>query len=248
MVVKAEAPLTEQPASEPPSASKVESRPVVLCPEGSLMRRVGIVALTVLLAAGGCGKSSEEKQEEQAAKTAEAGAAEAAKGLEQMARGLEAMAGGAAGGGDAKSVDPVSFRDMQALFPDLDGWQKAKPTGEKMSSPFKYSQAEVEYTKGESRITLKMVDSGFNQLLLTPYAMFLTAGYEKETSDGYEKSTKVNGEPGWEKWNGSARDGELNALVGKRFLVQIEGGRIDDTKPLHELAGRIDMAKLSALK
>ena len=216
------------------------------------MRRVGVIAIAALLVAGGCGKSSEEKQEEkkeeQAAKSAQAGAAEAAKGLEDMAKGLEAMANGAAGGGDTKAVDPVSFHDMQALFPDLEGWQKGKPTGEKMSSPFKYSQAEVDYTRGDSRIALKMVDSGFNQLLLTPYAMFLTAGYEKETSDGYEKSTRVNGQPGWEKWNGSGKDGELNALVGKRFLVQIEGSRIEDTKPLHELAGKIDMGKLAALK
>jgi hypothetical protein len=216
------------------------------------MRRVGVIAIAALLVAGGCGRSSEEKQEEkkeeQAAKSAQAGAAEAAKGLEDMAKGLEAMANGAAGGGNTKAVDPVSFHDMQALFPDLEGWQKGKPTGEKMSSPFKYSQAEVDYTKGDSRIALKMVDSGFNQLLLTPYAMFLTAGYEKETSDGYEKSTTVNGQPGWEKWNGSGKDGELNALVGKRFLVQIEGSQIEDTKPLHELAGKIDMAKLAALK
>jgi hypothetical protein len=208
--------------------------------------------MAALLVAGGCGKSSEEKKEEkkeeQVAKTAEAGAAEAAKGLEDMAKGLEAMANGAAGGGDAKAVEPVSFHDMQALFPDLDGWEKGKPAGEKMSSPFKYSQAEVEYKKGDSSIALKMVDSGFNQLLLTPYAMFLTAGYEKETSDGYEKSTKVNGQPGWEKWNSSGKDGELNALVGKRFLVQIEGRQIDDTKPLHELAGKLDMAKIAALK
>jgi len=215
------------------------------------MRRAGILAIAALVAAGACGKSSEEKKEEkkeqQAAKTAEAGAAEAAKGLEQMAKGLEAMAGGAAAG-NAQPVDPVSFRDMQALFPEFEGWEKGKPTGERMSSPFKFSQAEVGYTKGDSRIELKMVDSGFNQLLLTPYAMFLTAGYEKETSDGYEKSTKVNGQPGWEKWDSSGKDGELNALVGKRFLVQIDGRGIEDTKLLHELAGKIDMAKLSTLK
>jgi hypothetical protein len=215
------------------------------------MRRAGILVMAALVAAGACGKSSEEKKDEkkeqQAAKTAEAGAAEAAKGLEQMAKGLEAMAGGAAAG-SVQPVDPVSFRDMQALFPEFAGWQKGKPTGERMSAPFKFSQAEVQYTKGDSRVELKMIDSGFNQLLLTPYAMFLTAGYEKETSDGYEKSTKVNGQPGWEKWDSSGKDGELNALVGKRFLVQINGRGIEDTKLLHELAGKIDMAKLSTLK
>jgi len=212
------------------------------------MQRFAVVALAAALAAA-CG-SSEQKQAEQAAqqvaKSAEQGAQQAAKGLEQMAKGLEAMAGGASG--STKPADPVSFRELQTLFPDLDGWEKAKPTGERMSTPFSFSQAEVRYTKGDSQLELKIVDSGFNQLLLTPYAMFLQAGYEKETSDGYEKSTTVNGQPGWEKWNSEGKDGEVNALVGKRFLLTLEGRNIENTKVLHEVAGKIDMAKLAAMK
>jgi hypothetical protein len=160
-----------------------------------------------LAAAAGCGRSEQQRQQEaaqqvakgaeQAAKAAESGAAQAAKGLEQMAKGLESMASGA-GGGDTKPVDPVSFRDLQTLFPDLDGWEKAKPTGERMTAPFAFSQAEVRYNKGDARVEIKIVDSGFNQLLFTPFAMFMQAGYEKETSNGYEKSTTVGGQPGWE--------------------------------------------------
>jgi hypothetical protein len=211
------------------------------------VNRLPAIGLVCAIAVYGCGKSAEEKQAEEAAKTAEQAAQQAAKGLEQVAKGLEGLASGA-GSGDMKPVDPVSFRDLQALFPDLDGWEKGKPTGERMSSPFAFSQAEVTYTKGDSRIELKMVDSGFNQLLLTPYAMFLQAGYEKETADGYEKSTQVNGQPGWEKWNSEQKDGELNALVGKRFLVTIDGNQIDDAKVLHEVAGKIDMGRLAALR
>ncbi|HEV3484822.1 MAG TPA: hypothetical protein VG106_05400 [Vicinamibacterales bacterium] len=218
------------------------------------MKRTWVGGLVLAIAIAGCGKSADEKKAEQAAqqaeetaKTAEQAAEQAAKGLEQMAKGLEAaMTGGQSG--DVKPVDPVSFRELQALFPELDGWQKSKALGERMSSPFPFSQAEVTYTKGDSRLELKMVDSGFNQLLLTPYAMFLQAGYEKETADGYEKSTPVNGQPGWEKWNSENKDGELNAVVGKRFLVTIEGNQIEDTKVLHEIAGKIDMGKLAALK
>jgi hypothetical protein len=212
------------------------------------MKRGLILCAALALAAAGCGGSEEkqaEQAQEQAAQTAEKGAAEAAKGLEQLAKGLGAMAGG---GGDQKPVDPVSFRDMMALFPDIEGWEKEKPTGERMTSPFPFSTAQVGYTKGDSRVEVKMTDSGFNQLLLTPYAMFLQAGYEKETSDGYEKSTQVAGQPGWEKWSTESKDGELNALVGKRFLLQIEGSQIDDIKLLHDVAGKIDMGKLAALK
>lgn len=217
-------------------------------------RFVCVAALAAIVGLGACGKSEESKQKEEAAKqaeqtakTAEQGAEQAAKGLEQMAKGLEAMAAGG-GSGDEKPVDPVSFRDLQALFPDVGGWTKAKPTGERMNSPFPYSQAEVRYTKENSDIELKMVDSGFNKLLLTPYAMFLQAGYEKETESGYEKSVKVGNQPGWETWNSQDKHGELNALVGKRYLVTIEGNQIDDTKVLHDVAAKIDMNKLAALK
>lgn len=225
-----------------------------------MKRILCVAALAALVGVGACGKSDEEKRAEEAQKQAEAAAAQATaaaqstqqaaqqatQGLEAFAKGLQQAAGGAAG--DGKPVDPVSFRDLQALFPDYDGWTKEKPTGERMTSPFAYSQAEGRYTKGDSSIELKIVDSGLNQLLLAPYALFLQSGYEKETSDGYEKALQVNGQPGWEKWNSSAKDGELNAIAGKRFLVQIEGRDIPDTKVLHDLASKIDMNKLAGLK
>jgi hypothetical protein len=209
-----------------------------------MKRMIVFAALAALAGVSACGKSAEQKQAEQASKTAEQAAQQTAKGLEDMAKGLQAMAGG----GNQKAVDPVDFHALQGVLPDLSGWEKEKPTGERMTAPFPYSQATARYSKGDSSMELKIIDSGFNQLLLTPYAMFLQAGYEKETSSGYEKSTKVNNQPGWEKWNSESKDGEVNALVGKRFLVTIEGNGIPDTKVMHELAGRIDMGKLAALK
>lgn len=211
-----------------------------------MTRLTGVLCAAVLLFSG-CGRSAEQERQEQAARQTEQAAQEAAEGLEQMAKGLEGLAAGM-GGGEGKAVDPVSFRDLQALFPALDGWEQSRPTGERMSSPFPFSQAEVTYSKGDSTIDLKMIDSGFNQLLLTPYAMFLQAGYEKETSEGYEKSATIAGQPGWERWSTESKDGEVNALVGKRFLVTIEGRNVDDVKVLHDVAGRIDMRKLASLQ
>lgn len=200
------------------------------------MRRVLMMSVVLLAASAACGKSKEEKQVEQAAQ-------EAAKGLEQMAKGMEQMAGGS-----TKPVPPVNFRELQALLPDVEGWEKGKPTGEMMSMPVSFSQATVEYTKGDSTLEVKIVDTGLNQLLVTPYTMFLTAGYEKQTEDGYEKSVGVAGQPGWERWSSGNKDGELNALAVKRFLVTVEGRNIEDTKVLHAVAQRIDMNKLGSLK
>ena len=168
-----------------------------------------------------------------------------AKGLEAMAQG---MAAAGAATGDGKPVDPVSFHDLQALFPDLDGWTKGKPHGERMTAPFPYSQADVSYEKGDSRLELKIIDSANHQLLVAPYTMFLAAGYEKETDNGYEKSTKVGGEPGWEKWDSEAKHGELNAIVGKRYIIQTTGSNIADNKVLQDLVAKTDLSKLAAMK
>ena len=202
------------------------------------MQRLTVVTLALTLAAVGCHRE-EHKQAEDAAQ-------QAAKAIEQAANGLEGMAAGASG--DVKAVEPVSFRDLQTLFPDIDGWEKAKPTGERMTAPFPFSQAEVRYKKDDSRLEIKIMDSGFNQLLFTPYAMFMQAGYEKETSNGYEKSTTVGGQPGWEKWNTEGKDGQVNAFVGKRYILSVEGRNVEDIKVLHDVVGKIDLGKLAAMK
>jgi hypothetical protein len=173
------------------------------------------------------------------------GAEGMAKGLADMAKGLTAMAGGDP---NQKPVDPVSFRDLQTMLPDISGWEKGKPTGERMTSPVTYAEASVTYRKGDAQIDEKIVDSAFNQLLVAPFTMFLTMGYEKETENGYEKALKVGDFPGWEKWNSASKDGELNAVVNKRFIVQIEGRHIDDPKVLHAAMNQTDLRKLAALK
>lgn len=226
------------------------------------MRRWTTFALAVMVVtAVGCGKSDEqiaaEKAAEDAAKAAEAvklaaekvGSAAATEGMQQAAKALEGLAGAFAGKtADGKPVEPVSFRDLQAALPQVSGWTQAKPTGERMTMPVAFSQAEARYTKDDARVEVKIVDSAFHQLLVAPWSMFLTEGYEKETSSGYEKSVNVDGNRGFEKWNDERKDGELNLVVAKRFLVTFEGRRISDVSVLKEFAAKLDTAKLSSLK
>lgn len=212
------------------------------------MRRAALLlSCGLLIAAVACGKSPEQKQAEEIQKGADQvqkSADAMAKGLADMAKGLQGMSGDP----NQKPVDPVSFHDLQATFGDVGGWEKGKPTGERMTSPVNYSQAKVTYKKGDAEVETEISDSAFNQMLLVPYSMFLTAGYEKETDNGYEKSTKVGDNPGWEKWDKSDKAGELSAIVNKRFIVQVRGRNIDDPKVLHDVMSSTDLKKLAALK
>ena len=224
-----------------------------------------IVGVTALLSVG-CGKSPEEKAAEElkaatekaAEAMAEAGAAaaqqgaaagtEAAKGMDEFAKAMQgmatAMAGAPAGG---KAAEPVSFRDLQTAFPSVNGWTMDKPKGERMTSPVAFSQTETRYRMGDTQIEVKIVDSAFQQMMVAPWAMVLAAGYEKETDDGYEKSTILAGHPGFEKWNDRRKSGELNLVVAKRFLVSLEGDKLTDMKQLHDFAGQVDFGKLAGL-
>ena len=202
-----------------------------------------------LVAAAACGKSAEQQRQEEAAKQLqdaakkmEAAGKDAQKGAEGMAAGMEGLAkalgaaAGAANGG--KAVDPLPFRDLQATFADLSGWEKMKPTGESTTAPFKISTAGVRYKKGDAEIRVKITDSAYNALMLVPFSWV--------SNMGYEKAVKVAGFPGLEKWNTESKDGELTLVANKRYIVELEGDDIDDPKVLQSLAESMSLAKLPA--
>ena len=218
------------------------------------MKLTVIVAILALTAAA-CGPSKEEQQAAEIQKSAEEmqkGAESMAKGAEDMAKGMADLASGlgAAFGGDpnAKPVDPVSFRDLQTVLPELAGWERGKPTGERMTAPVNFAEASVTHTKGDATISTKITDSALNQVLVAPFAMFLAGNYERETDSGYEKSVKIGDQPAFEKWDTEDKSGDLTVIVNKRFIVAIEGRGIDNAKVLHEVLEKTDLKKLAALQ
>ena len=157
-------------------------------------------AITCAIAAGmlslaGCGGSKQNQTPNEAQKAAPAATPQAAEsGGDAAAKALEAMTKGF---GQADSpgqapVEPVSISTLQTVLPDVSGWSRGKPTGEKMSAPIALSQSEVVYSKDEARITAKVVDTGFRQLFFMPFTMMMAVGYEKQTADGFEKSTMIS--------------------------------------------------------
>jgi hypothetical protein len=210
------------------------------------------IAISMLMSACGGTTDDAAKQLQKAAEEIQKSVGSASsrgvqgvsKGLEDLARGMSSMANDP----NAKPVDPMTIDGLKTALPDLSGWEKGKPTGERMSSPVNYAEAKVTFTRGDSTLDVKIVDSAMNQLLIAPFSMFLAVGYEKETDQGYEKGVKVGEYPGWERWDGEDKEGELNAIVAKRFIVQIEGRNIENTKILHSTMESINLKKLAEAK
>ena len=213
---------------------------------------VAVLMVGSLVACGGNKEAEQAKAAEEVKKAAEQ-ATEAtgsgslqdmAKSMEQFAQGMQQMQKGA----DGKVYEPVNFRDLVALVPDVSGWEKEGPTGEMMSAPVKFSQAEVAYSKGDARVEVKIVDTAMSQLLTMPYQMFLMANYSRESTNGYEKAVKVGGHPGWEKWDSEAKSAELGVIVGQRFLVTANGNGVENAKVVQDVLGQIDLGKLAGMK
>ena len=222
--------------------------------------RLWILAVVAVVALSACGKSEQQKQAEQAAedlkkaaetmaKAAEAqGTAAAAQGANDMAKAMQSMASAMSGGGDGKAVEPVAFQTLQSHLPKVSGWEMDEPEGERMTMPVPFSQVETQYKKGETRIEAKIVDTGFAQLLMAPWSMMMAAGYSRESSSGYEKSTSLSGNPAIEKWDKSSKNGELDVLVGKRFMLSLEGHDLNDIKQLQDFASNFNLSAIAAAK
>lgn len=218
---------------------------------------------TVALALSACGPSPEQvareqaiKQLEQAAKDMEAAGkkaeAAAAKGDVGAAVG-EAMKalGGLAGAAGASSYEPVDFRKLKELLPqELAGFEKGDSSGEK-NNAFGISVSEAKQSfrtaDGSKSVRFEITDPGS---LAGPFALanvWMNVDIDKETSDGYEKTSTVSGRKLHEKWSKGSKHGEVHLVVGNRFMVEIDARGVE-MADIKSLISKIDVAKLEAMK
>ncbi|MCE7061834.1 hypothetical protein [Dyadobacter sp. CY343] len=164
---------------------------------------------------------------------------------------LQAFADKAKEMGKRETVDPIDFRKLKELMPEeLIGLKRIEATGEKSGAMgFTVSTAQARYKgdKDES-IVIEIVDTGgiagVSTMALATWSM---AEIDKETADGYEKTTQLDGYKAFEKYNSTIKAGEINVLVADRYVVNVEGNNIS-VEQLKEALKDINLVKLEALK
>ena len=225
------------------------------------------VCVAALLAA--CGPSPEQVAREQAMKNLE----QAAKDMEVAGKKMEsattkggqdvgaamgdamkalgAMAGAAGGVAGAGSFDPVDFRKLKEVLPqDLAGFEKGDSSGEK-NNAFGISVSEAKQSfrtaDGSKSVRFEITDPGS---LAGPFAlanMWMNLDIDKETSDGYEKTSTISGRKMMEKWNKGSKHGEVTMVVGNRFMVEVNANGVD-MNDVKALLAKVDIAKLESMK
>jgi hypothetical protein len=69
---------------------------------------------------------------------------------------------------------------------------------------------------------VQIYDYAYISNLYLPYQMLFNMKFQRESSEGYEKSTELKGMPTFEKWSEENKDNEVTVLVGKRFIVHVQ--------------------------
>ena len=199
---------------------------------------LGLLPALLLTGCGDKQKEEEEKKEEESVSALGAMGA-----LKDMAAQAEEM-------GKKGPVETVDFRALKDLLPsDADGLSRKEATGEKNGAAgFTVSTATGKYGNddGSETIELTLVDGGGSAMMIG-LAAWSMIEVDKETENGYEKTTKMGDNKAYEKYDNNSKDGEIAVLINKRFIVTAKGHGVSMDK-IKDAIEDVDLDKLADLK
>ena len=193
-----------------------------------------ILSLSVIL--WNCTSKSEEEEAKEEPKTG-------LEAIQKMADEAEKMSKE----GPKETVDP---KLLKALLPDdADGLKRSEASSEKSSAMgFGVSTAKASYRDDSGQdIDVNITDVAGMGVALMGMAAWSMASIDKETENGYEKTTEYQGHKAFEKYNTQSKNGEISVIVANRYIVQVEGRDVSIDK-IKSVLGDIDLGKLADLK
>lgn len=202
---------------------------------------IAAIAGTLLGGLTACGGSSAAHDE---AETKETGSdvnttGGALSAYSNMAKDLE-KAAKEMSDAPATPKDPVHFSKLVEKLPAApSGWERSEPEGSTTDmGGMKGSQARARYTQGDQSVEVEVIDTAFHQALVLPFQM--ARHMSQESTSGYSKGLEIGGDPAREEWDKKSRNAKRTILVGKRFLLQIEGRNIEP-ETLQDWTERLDL-------
>lgn len=148
-----------------------------------------------------------------------------------------------------KTSEVVDYQELKELLPDkVLGIKRSHLEGQKSGmSGFKIATASGKYEADGKQVEIAIVDAGGSSLVLAGLAMWTNTEFEKESDEGYERTTEIDGHKAFEQYDKNSRSGQVSVLVKDRFLVNVEGDNIDEND-LRKVLNEINLRRLSRLE
>jgi hypothetical protein len=145
----------------------------------------------------------------------------------------------------------VDFRALKALLPaELEGMKRTSASGEKtgmMGMNVAYAEGAYQSKEGGS-VDIKITDmGGMGGMGGLAVAGWGNVEIDRESDTGYERTTTINGHKAYEKYDSGNKSGQVQIMVGSRFMVEVQGYDVT-ADALKEAVSKIDLAALAELK
>ncbi len=152
--------------------------------------------------------------------------------------------------GGSASIEPVDYRELQALLPESVAGMKRTSAGGSRSNVvgITSSHAEGEYDDGKGgHLSVEIIDLGSLTGVTALAFAWVNVDIDKQGDKGYERTTMLGGRKAYERYSKAERAGELDVLVAGRFIATAKGTGID-MKTFKEGIAKIDLDRLEKLK
>jgi len=200
-----------------------------------------VIFALALISCGG--KKEQNAKKEETSKIDEA--KEFAEGFKAASEAIQAMHEEE----KKEPVDPVNFRELISFLPSpTANWkisEKASGQTQSFGAQWKYSEVSQRYSKGDSDVVVSIKDGAYIPMLYTMFAF--QSAYEQDSTEKFQKGFTVGENKGFEEFYYQDKNGKVNLLIEKRFIIEVRGDGIDSNEVLHTYLSKIDMKKLGAL-
>lgn len=214
-------------------------------------RSAALVAFLFSAFALACGGGDAPRGEDEASEAPEAGEESdpLQAAADEMRRSMGRM------GAEGAVSEPISFRELQRFLPEeLGRLERTRSQGETsgmMGMSVSIAEASYQTEEGGS-IDVTITDlGGVAGPALMGMAAWANVSVDRETEDGYERTSRYKGYPAYEEFS-SYSDGDRGSakftfLVEGRFMVELSGrdATMDEVK---DLSDDIEVRDLAAMK
>jgi hypothetical protein len=154
---------------------------------------------------------------------------------------------------DAPKTEAVDFRKLKELMPaELNGLKRTECNGERNKiGDLSISQVTATYKKGDDdgapRIEVQVMDYSNIEMAKGMATAWSTVEIDKESDSGFEKTIKIKDNPGFLTWQKDGKHGQVQLLVGGRYVVNVQTDNIASEQVV-KVAEGLPLDKLAALK
>ncbi len=142
---------------------------------------------------------------------------------------------------NGEGVEAMDFRDLKEILPSrLLGMDREKHTGERTSAMgFTLSQAEADYEEDDKNLDVQIVDAGQAGMKKLGMVAWASVSVDRESDDGYERTTMIDGHKAYEKWDANSGKAELIFFYNERYIITLKGYGLEGDD-LRKALNRID--------